>query len=299
MPNRFGGRENLEAVEFLQQLNTLTHEEQPGTITAAEESTSWPGVSRPVYLGGLGFTYKWNMGWMHDMLQYASRDPIHRRWNHNELTFSMIYAYSENFILPFSHDEVVHGKRSLLDKMPGDEWQKRATLRLLFAYMFAHPGKKLLFMGSGVRAMARVEPRRGSRLAAARRAGPRGAAACRPRPQSLVPREPALHQRDHQPDGFRWIDCSDNENSIFSVLRTAADPADHVVAVFNFTPVPRRRYAVGVPACRLLPGSAEHRQHRVRRERRRQSGRPRAVPSKAHGYDQMLALTCRPSAACC
>ena len=148
IPNRYGGRENLEAVEFLRQLNTLTHDEQPGTITAAEESTSWPGVSRPVYLGGLGFTYKWNMGWMHDMLQYASRDPVHRRWNHNELTFSMIYAYSENFILPFSHDEVVHGKRSLLDKMPGDEWQMRATLRMLFAYMFAHPGKKLLFMGT-------------------------------------------------------------------------------------------------------------------------------------------------------
>ena len=147
IPNQFGGRENLEAIEFLQQLNTLTHDEQPGTITIAEESTAWPGVSRPAYLGGLGFTFKWNMGWMHDTLQYASRDPMHRRWTHNELTFSMLYAFNENFILPFSHDEVVHGKGSLLDKMPGDEWQKCATLRLLFAYMFAHPGKKLLFMG--------------------------------------------------------------------------------------------------------------------------------------------------------
>ncbi|HEY7172023.1 MAG TPA: 1,4-alpha-glucan branching protein GlgB, partial [Vicinamibacterales bacterium] len=148
VPNRFGGRENLDAVEFLRQLNMLTHGECPGSITAAEESTSFTGVSRPVYLGGLGFTYKWNMGWMHDALEYAHRDPIHRRWSHNLITFSMLYAYTENFILPFSHDEVVHGKGSMLDKIPGDVWQKYATLRTLYGYMFGHPGKKLLFMGA-------------------------------------------------------------------------------------------------------------------------------------------------------
>ena len=148
IPNRFGGRENLDAIAFLQQLNSLTHGEHPGTMTAAEESTSFPGVSRPVHLGGLGFTYKWNMGWMHDMLQYMHEDPVHRRWHHNLVTFSALYMHTENFILPFSHDEVVHGKGSLLDKMPGDVWQKYATLRALYGYMFGHPGKKLLFMGS-------------------------------------------------------------------------------------------------------------------------------------------------------
>ncbi len=148
IPNRFGGRENLDAIGFLQQLNSLTHGEHPGTITAAEESTSWPGVSRPVHLGGLGFTYKWNMGWMHDMLEYVHENPIHRRWHHNLITFSVLYMHTENFILPFSHDEVVHGKRAMLDKMPGDVWQKHATLRTLYGYMYGHPGKKLLFMGS-------------------------------------------------------------------------------------------------------------------------------------------------------
>ena len=147
VPNRFGGRENLEAIEFLRQFNVLTHGSHPGSITIAEESTAWPGVSRPVHVGGLGFTYKWNMGWMHDELEYVGKDPVHRRWAHNDMTFSMLYAYTENFILPFSHDEVVHGKRSMLDKMPGDVWQKSATLRALYGFMFGHPGKKLMFMG--------------------------------------------------------------------------------------------------------------------------------------------------------
>ena len=147
MPNRFGGRENLEAIEFLRQLNTLTHAEHPGSITIAEESTSWPSVSRPTYVGGLGFTYKWNMGWMNDILEYVRQDPIHRRWHHRQVTFSLIYAFSENFILPFSHDEVVHGKGSMFGKVPGDDWQKAATLRALYGFMYAHPGKKLMFMG--------------------------------------------------------------------------------------------------------------------------------------------------------
>ena len=147
LPNEYGGRENLEAMEFLRQLNVQTHAQHPGSITIAEESTAWPGVTRPVHLGGLGFTYKWNMGWMHDMLEYVAKDPIYRRWAHNDLTFSLLYAFTENFILPFSHDEVVHGKRAMLDKMPGDMWQKRANLRALYGYMYGHPGKKLMFMG--------------------------------------------------------------------------------------------------------------------------------------------------------
>ena len=147
MPNRYGGRENLEAIEFLRQMNTLTHAEQPGSITIAEESTSFPSVSRPTYLGGLGFTYKWNMGWMNDMLEYVKKDPVYRRWDHTHLTFSLLYAFTENFILPFSHDEVVHGKGSMFGKIPGDDWQKAATLRALYGFMYAHPGKKLMFMG--------------------------------------------------------------------------------------------------------------------------------------------------------
>ena len=294
IPNRYGGRENLEAVEFLRQLNTLTHDEQPGTITAAEESTSWPGVSRPVYLGGLGFTYKWNMGWMHDMLQYASRNPVHRRWNHNELTFSMIYAYSENFILPFSHDEVVHGKRSLLDKMPGDEWQMRATLRMLFAYMFAHPGKKLLFMGTEFGQWREWNHDTSLDWHLLDQPAHAGLQRVVRDLNRLYCGTPALHQRDHQPDGFRWIDCSDNENSIVSVLRRAANPADHMVGVFNFTPVPRRGYAVGVPeACFyqevLNTDSALYGGSGVGN-----LGGLAAVPSKAHGFDQLLPLTVPP-----
>ena len=148
LPNQHGGRENLEAVEFLKQLNIVTHGRQPGTVTIAEESTSWPAVSRPTYEGGLGFTYKWNMGWMHDMLAYMREDPVHRRWHHGQITFSMLYAFTENFVLPFSHDEVVYGKKSMLEKMPGDVWQQHASLRALYGYLYAHPGKKLMFMGA-------------------------------------------------------------------------------------------------------------------------------------------------------
>jgi 1,4-alpha-glucan branching enzyme len=247
IPNRFGGRENLDAVSFLQQLNRLTHEEHPGSITAAEESTAWPGVSRPVHLGGLGFTYKWNMGWMHDILQYVSRNPVHRRWAHSELTFSMLYAFTENFVLPFSHDEVVHGKRSMLDKMPGDAWQKAATLRLLYAYMYGHPGKKLLFMGSefGQWREWNVETSLDWHLMAE----PLHAGIQRTIDDlnAMYRRSPALYERDYDPAGFSWIDCSDNENSVVSFLRRAADPDDHLVFVLNFTPVPRQAYRIGVP----------------------------------------------------
>jgi 1,4-alpha-glucan branching enzyme len=248
VPNRFGGRENLDAIDFLRQLNTLTHAEQPGSITVAEESTAWPSVSRPTYVGGLGFTFKWNMGWMNDILEYVTRDPVHRRWDHRHLTFSLLYAFSENFVLPFSHDEVVHGKGSMFGKIPGDDWQKAATLRALYGFMYAHPGKKLMFMGCefGQRNEWNYdhsldwhlldEPlHRALRLYV----------------QDLnrvYASEPALHEIDFDAAGFQWIDCDDNENSVVSFIRRSHAPGDFLVAVVNFTPVPRDGYRIGVPA---------------------------------------------------
>jgi 1,4-alpha-glucan branching enzyme len=247
VPNRFGGRENLDAIDFLRQMNTLTHAEHPGSITVAEESTAWPSVSRPTYVGGLGFTYKWNMGWMNDTLEYFGKDPIHRRYEHWKLTFSLIYAFTENFILPFSHDEVVHGKGSMFGRMPGDDWHKAATLRGLYGYMYAHPGKKLMFMGcefgqgrewnhdvsldwhlldnpvfAGIHRFVRDL-------------------------NHTYRREPALHEVDFEPAGFQWIDCNDNDNSVFSFIRRAKDPNDSIVVLLNFTPVPRDGYRIGVP----------------------------------------------------
>ena len=247
IPNQFGGRENLEAVAFVQQLNTVTHGRAPGTITIAEESTSWPAVSRPVYVGGLGFSYKWNMGWMHDILEYIHENPVHRRWHHGKITFSMLYAFTENFILPFSHDEVVHGKGSMLDKMPGDLWQKYATLRALYGYMYGHPGKKLLFMGSEFGQWR--EWNYDSSLDWHLLENPMHES-LRRWVQDLnhtYQREPSLHEVDFEGAGFRWIDCNDNENSVVSLVRRARNPQDFTVVVANFTPVPRPDYRVGVP----------------------------------------------------
>ena len=246
LPNPYGGRENLEAIDVLHRMNTLVHQ-VPGAISAAEESTAWPGVSRPVYLGGLGFTYKWNMGWMHDILEYAKVDPIHRRWWHNQVTFSMLYAYHENFILPFSHDEVVHGKGSMIGKMPGDEWQRFATLRTLYTYLFTHPGKKLLFMG-GEFAQVREWNYDGSLEWHVLQYPVHSGVQHLVRDLNRVYRgEPSLHEVDYDPAGFQWIDCNDNENSVFSYIRRARDPGDFTVTVLNFTPVPRRAYRIGVP----------------------------------------------------
>jgi 1,4-alpha-glucan branching enzyme len=247
IPNRYGGRENLEAIDFLHQLNVQTHAAHPGSITVAEESTAWTGVSRPVYVGGLGFTYKWNMGWMHDVLQYVSKDPVHRRWSQNDLTFSMLYAYTENFILPFSHDEVVHGKRAMLDKMPGDVWQKCATLRTLYGFMFGHPGKKLLFMGSEFGQWWEWNHDTSLDWHILADHWHAGIQKWTRDLLTMYRREPALHQRDHEPGGFEWIDCSDNENSVLSILRRSHDPGDYVIIVVNFTPVPRLNYRIGVP----------------------------------------------------
>jgi 1,4-alpha-glucan branching enzyme len=245
--NQYGGRENLEAVEFLKQLNMIVEAECPGAIVCAEESTSWPGVTRAVHLGGLGFTYKWNMGWMHDMLDYTKENPIHRKWHHNKITFSMMYAYSERFILPFSHDEVVHGKRSMLDKMPGDVWQKHANLRALYGYMFAHPGKKLLFMGGEIGQWR--EWNHDWQLDWEVLGDPKHAGLQRWMSDlnRVYRQEPSLWEDDNDWHGFTWIDCNDHEHSIIALMRRASHAADHTVAVVNFTPVPRRGYRLGVP----------------------------------------------------
>jgi 1,4-alpha-glucan branching enzyme len=248
IPNRFGGRENLEALDFLRQMNTLTHGEQPGSITVAEESTAFPSVSRPTYLGGLGFTYKWNMGWMNDILEYVRKDPIYRRWDHSHLTFSLIYAFTENFILPFSHDEVVHGKGSMFGKPPGDDWQKAATLRALYGFMYAHPGKKLMFMGSEFgqgREWNYDQSLDWHLLGEPLHAGIR--LFVQDLNRTYVTQR-ALHEVDFEPHGFEWIDCNDNENSVVSFIRRPRDGSDFVVALLNFTPVPRDGYRIGVPA---------------------------------------------------
>ena len=247
IPNRHGGRENLEAIEFLRELNELTHGQQPGSITIAEESTAFPSVSRPTYLGGLGFTYKWNMGWMNDILEYVRQDPIHRRYHHRHLTFSLLYAFSENFILPFSHDEVVHGKGSMFGKIPGDDWQKAATLRALYGFMYSHPGKKLLFMG-GEFGQGREWNYDASLdwhlLGEPLHAGIQRFVRDLNR---VYASEPALYECDFDGRGFEWIDCNDNDNSVVSFVRRGISPDDFVVAVLNFTPVPREGYRVGVP----------------------------------------------------
>jgi 1,4-alpha-glucan branching enzyme len=247
IPNKHGGRENLDAVEFLKKFNEVIHAECPGILTFAEESTAWPMVSRPVHLGGLGFGFKWNMGWMHDILEYMSKDPIHRKYHHNSLTFSLIYAFNENFILPFSHDEVVHGKRSMVDKMPGDVWQRFANLRLLYAFMFAHPGKKLMFMGQEFGQWSEWDCHTALDWELLDYTYHRGLKLLVRDLNRLLAGQPALHEVDFEPAGFEWIDIHDSEQSAISFIRRARDPEDHLVCVFNFTPVPRQGYRVGVP----------------------------------------------------
>ena len=246
IPNYYGGRENLEAIDFLKRFNELAHQER-GAITIAEESTAWPGVSRPVYLGGLGFTMKWNMGWMHDMFDYFEKEPIYRKYHQQLVTFSMLYAFTENFVLPVSHDEVVHMKKSLVSKMPGDEWQRFANARSFLTYMWAHPGKKLLFMGSEFGQTSEWTHQESlpwwllqfpvhSKL------------------QTLVKelnwmyrREAALHEVDDSYSGFEWLDILDAESSVIAFARFARNREDCVVFACNFTPVPRYHYRLGVP----------------------------------------------------
>jgi 1,4-alpha-glucan branching enzyme len=294
IPNQFGGRENLEAVAFLKQLNTVTHGRVAGTFTVAEESTSWTAVSRPVHTGGLGFSYKWNMGWMHDMLDYVMQDPVHRRWHHNRITFSMLYAFTENFVLPFSHDEVVHGKGSMLDKMPGDRWQKHATLRALYGYMFAHPGKKLMFMGCEF-GQTREWHHDGSLewhlLQYPEHEGLRHWV------QDLnhvYRREPSLHEVDFDDGGFSWIDCEDTTNSVVSMIRRARNPADFTIIVTNFTPVPRPDYRVGVPEPGYYRELLNSDGARYGGSNSGNAGGAESAPHPMHRFAQSLSLTIPP-----
>jgi len=246
LPNAFGGRENLDALSFLRETNMMVHEQFPGALTVAEESTSWPMVSRPVYLGGLGFSMKWNMGWMNDNLSYFEQDPVHRRYHHNNLTFGQLYAYTENFVLPFSHDEVVHGKRSLLDKMPGDTWQKFANLRLLFVYQMTYPGKKLNFMGNEFGQGREWQVKAQLDWDLLQTGWHQGVQQLSRDINHLYRDTVALHDLDFEVEGFSWIDCHDADQSVLSYLRRARD-GSFVVAAFNFTPVPRTDYRIGVP----------------------------------------------------
>ena len=248
VPNQYGGNENLEAVAFLKRMNELVYGNHPGAMTVAEESTSWPGVSRPVYLGGLGFGFKWNMGWMHDTLSFMSKDPIHRRYHHHSMTFGMIYAFSENFVLPLSHDEVVHGKGSLLNKMPGDRWQKFANLRAYYGFMWTHPGKKLLFMGGEFGQEREWNHNQGLDWHLLDDGFHQGVQTLVRDLNHLYKDTPALHELDNEPAGFEWIEANDSDNSVFAFLRYGKDREHPIVSVSNFTPIPREGYRVGVPA---------------------------------------------------
>ncbi len=246
-PNQYGGKENIEAIDFVRKLNERVYAEHPDVMTFAEESTSWGMVSHPTYLGGLGFGFKWNMGWMNDILEYFSKDPIHRQYHHNHITFSMLYAFTENFVLPFSHDEVVHGKRSMIGKMPGDEWRQFANLRSLYAFMYAHPGKKLLFMGDEIG--QRSEWNHDTSLEWHLLDNPlhSGLQRCVKDLNHLYRRESALYEQDGDWPGFEWIDCTDSPANVVTFLRRGKDPADVILIACNFSPVVRPGYRVGAP----------------------------------------------------
>jgi len=248
-PNKFGGRENLDAISFLQEVNATCYKRVPGITMIAEESTAWPGVSRPVYLGGLGFGFKWNMGWMHDTLDYMSRDPIYRQYHHNELTFSLIYAFSENFVLPLSHDEVVHGKGSLLGKMPGDEWRKFANLRALFGYMWAHPGKQLLFMGSEWGQGSEWSETNGLDWWVLQFDYHSGVQRLVRDLNARYRESPALWSQDSSPDGFSWIDANDAQGNVISFLRFGSQESGVPVlaCIANFSATPHLDYRIGLP----------------------------------------------------
>ena len=293
IPNRFGGRENLEAISFLRMLNEAVYRDHPGAQTIAEESTAWPMVSRPVYLGGLGFGMKWNMGWMHDTLAYMHEDPVHRRWHHGRMSFSLVYAFNENFMLPLSHDEVVHGKGSLIGRMPGDDWRKRANLRLLLGWMWAHPGKKLLFMGGEFGQWREWSHERELDWHLLDDPAHAGIARWVEDLNRLLREHPALYQLDFDAAGFEWVDCNDAENSVMTFLRKSRDGRPLLV-VANFTPLPRDDYLVGVPC----PG---HWHERLNSDATLYGGSGvgnqggvEAMPVAAHGHYQALNLKLPP-----
>jgi 1,4-alpha-glucan branching enzyme len=247
IPNRYGGRENLEAVDFIKSLNAKAYQQFPGIVTIAEESTAWPGVTLPVHLGGLGFMFKWNMGWMHDMLNFISKDPVHRKFHMNMLTFALLYAFHENFILPLSHDEVVHGKASLLSKMPGDEWRKFANLRLLLGYMYAEPGKKMLFMGAEFGQWWEWDHDHSIQWHLLQYAPHQGLQQYVKDLNRIYRSEPAMYELDYHSDGFEWIDFRDTDSTIVSFIRRGRSQDQTLVFIFNFTPMPKSNYRIGAP----------------------------------------------------
>ncbi len=296
IPNEHGGRENLQAVDFLRRFNTEVYKGYPDVQTVAEESTAWPMVSRPAYVGGLGFGLKWDMGWMHDTLEYLAHDPVHRRYHHNQLTFRMVYAHNENFVLPLSHDEVVHGKASLLSKMPGDDWQKFANLRLLYGYMYTQPGKKLLFMGGEI-GQWREWNHDGSLEWHLLDHSPHQGLQRWVRDLTTFYRgEPALHELDCDNAGFAWIDCNDAEQNVLTYLRRGTSPDATLLIACNFTPVPRNNYRIGVPRsgdwkeilnsdAPLYGGSGQG-----------NMGGVRSAPVSCHGHPQSINATLPPLA---
>jgi 1,4-alpha-glucan branching enzyme len=251
--NEYGGFENLEAIEFIKELNSEMFERYPGILMIAEESSAWPLVTAPVHDGGLGFNFKWNMGWMNDTLDYMENDPVYRKWEHNKLTFSSMYSQSENYVLPMSHDEVVHGKKSLLDKMPGDYWQKFANLRLLFTYMYAHPGKKLLFMGGEFGQFIEWNYKQDLDWLLLDYEKHQVTQDFMQELNQVYRKEKALWELDHEHAGFRWIEADDYEQSVISFIRNSENEAQQLVIILNFTPIPRDKYRIGVPG----PGEYE------------------------------------------
>ena len=290
MPNEYGGREDLEAIGFLRELNEVTHGYEPGVLMAAEESTAWPGVSRPTSDGGLGFGFKWNMGWMHDTLDYFGNEPVHRSYHHDELTFSLLYAFTENFVLPLSHDEVVHGKGSLLRKMPGDDWQKLANLRALYGYMWAHPGKKLLFMGGELAQEQEWSHERSLDWHLLERPRHAGVQRLVRDLNRLYRDEPALWERDSEPEGFGWLEVDDRHDNVVAFARYSSDGRGSLVMAANLSPVPRLGYRLAHAPRRALARGAEHRLGDLRRGQPRQPRRGRRVdrvpcrdqPASAH-----------------
>ncbi len=294
VPNRYGGRENLEAIDFIRRLNELVFSEESGSTTVAEESTAWPGVSRPIYAGGLGFGYKWNMGWMHDTLEYMRHEPIHRRWHHHEMTFGLHYAFSENFVLPLSHDEVVHGKGSLIGKMPGDTWQRFANLRAYYGFMYGHPGKKLLFMGGEFAQWREWNHDASLDWHLLGESAHRGV-------QNLIRdmnqrycETPALHRRDCRTDGFEWVVGDDVDQSVFAFLRFGESTDSPVLVVSNFTPAPRHGYRLGVPRAGMWREMLNTDAAAYGGSNVGNAGGVQAQPVAAHGQGYSLVLTLPP-----
>lgn len=297
LPNKYGGRENLEAIAFLREMNKTVHGLFPGALTFAEESTAWPMVSRPIELGGLGFSIKWNMGWMNDTLDYIEQDPIHRKYEHNKLTFSQVYAWTENFVLPFSHDEVVHLKRSMLDKMPGDEWQKFANLRALLAWQTVHPGKKLQFMGNEIAQWSEWNVKKPLNWELLDNEQNKGIHQLTKDLNGLYMKEPGLHYNDFQAEGFRWIDCNDSEQSILSLIRQSNRSEDAIICVINFTPIVRENYRIGVPASKTFGEMLNSDAHCYGGSNVGNSGEIQADSIPWSGFDQSISITVPPLAA--